>query len=64
MTILLDAVNVASLANMGAAFAAVIAVFAAAMDIVEQMKVAGMTDIDAFDSLYECVGSTRRLLCS
>ena len=33
MTILLEAVNVASLANMGAAFAAVIAVFAAAMGI-------------------------------
>ena len=27
--------------------------FAAAMDIVEQMKVAGMTDLDAFDSLYD-----------
>ena len=33
MTVLLEAVSVASLANMGAAFAAVIAVFAAAMGI-------------------------------
>ena len=55
MTVLLEAVSVASLANMGAAFAAVIAVFAAAMGISR----IGCTALESIARQPEAAGDIR-----
>jgi F-type H+-transporting ATPase subunit c len=55
MTVLLEAVSVASLVNMGAAFAAVIAVFAAAMGISR----IGCTALESIARQPEAAGDIR-----